>query len=60
MVSLISTCIPHPKTAGPGLAAALTACCAAAQFSADDYARFTDICKLFEANSRLDFITVSR
>lgn len=30
------------------------------QFSEDDYWRFTDICKLFEANSRLDFITVTR
>ena len=30
------------------------------QFSEDDYRRFTDICKLFEANSRLDFITVTR
>ncbi len=32
----------------------------AGQFSGDDFERFTDICKLFEANSRLDFITVSR
>jgi len=32
----------------------------AAQFSSEDYARFNDICKLFDANSRLDFITVSR
>lgn len=31
-----------------------------AQFSSEDYARFNDICKLFDANSRLDFITVSR
>ena len=30
------------------------------QFSPEDFERFTDICKLFEANSRLDFITVSR
>ena len=30
------------------------------QFSSEDFERFTDICKLFEANSRLDFITVSR
>lgn len=30
------------------------------QFSAEDFERFSDICKLFEANSRLDFITVSR
>ena len=30
------------------------------QFSEDDYRRFTDICKLFEANIRLDFITVTR
>ena len=32
----------------------------AGQFSQDDFGRFTDICKLFEANSRLDFMTVSR
>lgn len=30
------------------------------QFSDDDFRRFTDICKLFEANSRLDFIAVTR
>ena len=35
-------------------------CLLLGQFSQDDYGRFVDICKLFEANSRLDFITVSR